>query len=171
MKPSLYLAGPIGGQTHSGATEWRDYVTEKLDGIIDCYSPLRAKKFAHGTTFTGSYPQGDPLWTDQGITTRDRLDVMRCDGLIVNFSGVTKVSIGTCIELGWADAWRKPVIIVMEAQNVHNHCMVRNIAGYIVNDIDEAIAIAKALFLHKESNPPHSLRNNVSVMGNNERAP
>jgi nucleoside 2-deoxyribosyltransferase len=146
MKPSIYLAGPINGQSHTNALGWREYVTEKLHGVIDCYSPLRdAKSWSKGGTFGAATFPDNALYTDQGITTRDRLDVMRCDALVVNFFGVTKVSIGTCIELGWADAWRKPVVMIMEKNNVHDHSMVRGISGYIVTDLDEAVTIVKRL--------------------------
>lgn len=143
MKPSLYLAGPVIGLTNLQANEWRDYVSGQLQGFIDCYSPLRARKMDF---YTGSVPDM-PLLTDKGITVRDRSDVMRCSGLLVNVMGANVVSIGTCIELGWADAWRKPIIMVMEKKNIHNHPMVRDLAGYIVHDLDEAIALAKTLFL------------------------
>jgi nucleoside 2-deoxyribosyltransferase len=156
MRPSIYLAGPVYGKTALDAIEWRNYVTQKLETVVDCYSPLRAKQFDHEGVFTGTCSK-EPLWTDRGITTRDRLDVMRCDGLIVNFLGATRVSIGTCVELGWADAWRKPTIVVMEEENIHNHPMVRDIAGYIVRDLDAAVTLAKALFT------PHDPNRNVTI--------
>lgn len=65
--------------------------------------------------------------------------------ILVNFLGAKKVSIGSVMEITWADAWRKPIIIVMEKDNVHAHAMIKEVAGFIVSDLDEAIAIAIAV--------------------------
>jgi nucleoside 2-deoxyribosyltransferase len=73
------------------------------------------------------------------------MDVMRCDMILVNFLGASKVSIGSVMEIGWADAWRKPIIVVMEKDNVHSHAMIREVAGYIVSNLDEAIKIVIAV--------------------------
>ncbi len=57
-----------------------------------------------------------------------------------------KISIGTVIELGWADAYRKPVILVMEKEdNPHDHPMVREIAGYYVNTLTAGLELTIAL--------------------------
>ncbi len=57
-----------------------------------------------------------------------------------------KISIGTVIELGWADAYRKPVILVMDKEdNPHDHPMVREIAGYYVNTLTAGLELAIAL--------------------------
>jgi hypothetical protein len=47
----------------------------------------------------------------KGLTTRDRWDAMRCDVLLVNLLGATKVSIGTVLEFGWADAMDIPIVV------------------------------------------------------------
>jgi nucleoside 2-deoxyribosyltransferase len=74
--------------------------------------------------------------------TRDRYDVMSSDVVLFNLLGTTTVSIGTCIEFGWADAFRKPVVLVMEPEgNLHDHPMVREAAGYIVPTLDEAVQV------------------------------
>jgi hypothetical protein len=73
------------------------------------------------------------------------MDVMRCDAILVNFLGATKVSIGSVLEIAWADAWRKPIIIVMEKENIHSHAMIREMAGFITSSLDEAITIATAI--------------------------
>jgi hypothetical protein len=53
-----------------------------------------------------------------------------------------EVSIGTVMEMAWADAWRIPIILAMAARNIHDHAFVRQVAGFITADLDEAIQTA-----------------------------
>lgn len=49
------------------------------------------------------------------------------------------------MEIAWADAWRKPVVLVMENANIHDHAMIREVSGFIVPDLDEAIRAVTAI--------------------------
>lgn len=144
----IYLAGPINGLTYDGAQGWRDYFSTRLDRRIKCYSPLRGKDFLRQYgTLEDSYTVS-PLSTDQGITTRDRNDCMGADLVVFNLLGATRITIGTMIELGWADAMRRPAILVMEPQgNPHDHPMVRQTTHFRVDNLKDAITIAEAVLL------------------------
>lgn len=143
----VYLAGPITGLSFGGATEWREGVTGALAqrGVIGV-SPLRAKDYLKNEAKLGDTYESIALSSGKGITTRDRFDCMTSDAVLFNFLGADKVSIGTCIEIGWADAFRKPGILVIEPEkNVHDHGMIREICGFRVATLDEAVAIAAAI--------------------------
>lgn len=149
MQPTVYLAGAIAGLCFKGATSWREYAKEELakSGIVG-RSPMRAKEYLSDVTrFSKDCRDyaGNALSSTKGITTRDRFDVMTSDVILVNFLGTTTPSIGTSIELGWADAFRKPVVMAIEPDNVHDHAIVKEIAGYQVPTLDEALAIVKAI--------------------------
>ena len=94
-------------------------------------------------------PEGyhQPLSTNKAITTRDRHDVKTSDLMIVNLMGVDKVSIGTCIEFGWADAYRVPVIALIEEDSIHWHGMLREIVGVMATDIEEAANFANVFLI------------------------
>jgi nucleoside 2-deoxyribosyltransferase len=111
----IYLAGPISGLTYDGAQDWRNKFSAAIDDRIECFSPLRGKDYlTMRGKLEGSYEEF-PLSTDQGITTRDRYDCMGADLVVFYMLGATeRVSIGTMIELGWADAMRRPAILIME---------------------------------------------------------
>jgi len=133
----VYLAGPMDGLTYVECDEWRRIAAERLkDHGITAVSPLRGKRGVE--EFSATTTSG-PIDTDAGITGRDRWDVQRADMVFVNLFGAAKVSIGTMIELGWADAARVPVVVLMSPNNIHNHPMVRNIATYLTDDFDEAL--------------------------------
>ena len=148
LRPSVYLAGPITSLSFGEATDWRAYAMRMLsDSGIDAFSPLRAKTYLSKENNIKDHYDSNPLSTAHGIVTRDRFDTMHRDLILVNFIGATKVSIGTVMEIAWADACRKPIVIAMEKGNVHEHAMLTEVSGYIVDDLDEAIEIACKVLL------------------------
>lgn len=144
----VYLAGPIGGCTYGECTTWRGYARKKLAALgVVGISPMRAKEFLQGEEKLDTRDYEHPLATSKGITTRDRFDTTKnCDILLANLFGAEKPSLGTFIELGWADIMRVPVIVVIEDEgSCMDHKMMQEIAGYRVNDLDAAIGIAVAI--------------------------
>lgn len=100
----------------------------------------------------GSYEEF-PLSTGTGITTRDRYDCMGSDLVIFNLLGAQRISIGTMIELGWADAARNPAILIMEKEgNPHDHPMVRNTTQFRVDNVKDAIALTEIILLGRRTN-------------------
>lgn len=140
----VYLAGPITGLSHAESVEWRDYATKRFPPHIIGVSPMRGKPYLAGKKSIAN-SSTEVLSSPRGITTRDRNDVMRADLVLVNLLGATKISIGTIMEFGWADAWRKPLVVAMEEGNPHWHAMVREVSGFIVPTLDEAIAVTIAV--------------------------
>ena len=143
----VYLAGPILGSTYGGATLWREYVKTLFPENIICLSPMRNKEYLQNLSVIGKTIYADPLSTPKGINTRDRNDVYRCHVVLVNFLDTNIISVGTCIELGWADILRKPVVIAMKETDAHYHKMVRDIAGYIFPTIEESVEMVKKILL------------------------
>lgn len=141
----LYCASPITGVSYGESVDWREYVANKLPSHIKAVSPMRGKKYlGKEKSIKDSYEE-HPLSCQKGITCRDRMDTMRCDMILVNFLGAKKVSIGSVMEVAWADAFRKPIVVVMEKDNIHSHSMLREVSGFIVPSLDEAIAVATAV--------------------------
>lgn len=105
---------------------------------------MRAKEYLREeSAIKGFYDT--PMSCPKGITTRDRNDVMSCDCVLAYLKGAEKVSIGTAVEFGWADAFRKPVVMVIDEDDIHNHPMLSTIAGFIIETLDEALHITLAL--------------------------
>lgn len=147
----IYLAGPIAGLTYSEATHgWRQEVSNALAGTgIQCYSPMRGKVFLKdhaGPIGKEGYEQ-HPMSRMQGILGRDRNDVMEADLIFMNVQGAKSVSIGTTVELGWADAFRKPIVLVTDKEGPHNHAFFTGLATYVCHDVATAIDCTKALLL------------------------
>ena len=152
MSKSLYLAGPIAGLSYRESTDWRKTVAGLLYSDVIPLSPMRGKEYLDGDpSIKGDYDavqrNRHALSTQAAITARDRFDTMvRGDAVLVNFLGAKKISLGTVIEVGWADAARKPIILVIEKEgNVHDYLMIREAAGFRTDSLEEACQIANTV--------------------------
>lgn len=146
----VYLAGPITGITYGESTGWREQVKDMLDESILTLSPMRGKQAIKERSKNGAVAmtyEDSPLSSAKGINVRDYNDCTRADAIFVNFLGATKVSIGTVMEIAWARAFNIPVVCVMEKDNIHQHAMLNYACGFIVDNLDEGVAILEALLL------------------------
>jgi hypothetical protein len=167
MSKRVYLCGPINGCTYEEcAMGWRKQVHDELSrpsgsyqGVgdvhlwqpneaIEVFSPMRGKEFLKGWDgiLTGQSYDENPISTKQAILGRDRYDTFNADLLFCNLIGAQIVSIGSMVEIGWADAKRIPIIICMEKEgNIHDHSFVKGLATYWVHSVDDGIRLAKLL--------------------------
>ena len=150
-EPLVYLSGPITGCTYEGCTDWREYAARVLaETGIYAISPLRAQAYlkqidgplsGHGREFLHM----GVLTTPPSIIARDRFDTHRADIVLMNLLGADRVSIGTMVELGWADAARVPVVGIIEPQhNIHDHMFVNQLIGFRVATLDEGLHVVRA---------------------------
>jgi nucleoside 2-deoxyribosyltransferase len=144
MIKSVYLAGPITGCSYNEATDWRRYVANKLRPGVDCLSPLRGKEYlSQEGEIKGSY-EDTVLSSAKAIMSRDRFDVMRADAVFINFLGAKKASIGTVMEIAWANYMHKPIVVAMEKSgNPHDHPMIMEACPFVVDNIDNAVEVLK----------------------------
>lgn len=147
-KPLCYLAGAIAGRDFGDATDWRHQAQHLLAARgIETLNPMRAKQVLGSqnggriSTDFRDYAANGPFFTSRGIMTRDFNDVKRCDALLVNLFGLEEKSSGTIMELGWAYAFQKPAIVVIEQfGNPHdNHPMLHEAMPFRVTTLDGAI--------------------------------
>lgn len=155
---TVYLAGPISGLSYGGCTDWREFASNNLQkvGIVG-FSPMRAKDYLAGLKTISStgedYAHMSVMSTSRGVITRDRYDSQHCDLVLVNLLGAERVSIGTMIELGWADSVRTPIVCAIEPKgNIHEHMMVSELIGYRVPTLEEALDVCRAILLPAKRN-------------------
>jgi nucleoside 2-deoxyribosyltransferase len=154
---SVYLAGPITGLSYGGTTSWREYVKMELATRgIRGVSPMRDKAYLSKEKAIGdSYDQlkivtenrlKTVLSGQRGIYTRDRYDCTHCDAIFANFLGATRVSIGSVIELGWANGHNIPIILAIEPEgNIHEHALVRECTGFRVETVNDGMDVVTSL--------------------------
>lgn len=151
-KSLVYLAGPITGLSYDGCTDWREKAINNLgDAGIDGLSPMRGKEYLKKyKTIGDSYENGVEavLSGQRGIFARDRNDCTRADLVLVNMLGAKKVSIGTVMEIAWANAHNTPIVLVMEDQgNIHEHAMLREACPFRVTSLNDALDLVKIILL------------------------
>jgi nucleoside 2-deoxyribosyltransferase len=145
MPYNVYLAGGIAGMSYDEAVAWREYAISKFRFNIIGLSPMRGKAYLAGEKQIADSYADKLLSTQRAITVRDHFDTRRADLVLMNLLNAKHVSIGTMIEIGWASAYRVPIILVMEDDNLHDHAMVRECASYIVDNLDDGIHIVNAI--------------------------
>lgn len=146
MSEYVYLAGGIAGLRGADACDWRHQATLRLGHLgIRVLNPMRAK-FALGSeeriaTDCSAYESRGVFYRREAIMSRDRADVKRSTVVLANFLGADRVSIGTCMELGWAYDQQTPVVAAIEdSGNPHDgHPMLLSTIGFRCVDLDEAI--------------------------------
>jgi nucleoside 2-deoxyribosyltransferase len=160
----VYLAGPISITTYDGATEWRIAAAKFLrKHNVEALDPMRGKAYlkdmAAGGVLNDSYDQLNdkyakqecPLSTGKAITRRDHWDVRSCDIVLFNLGDAKVPSIGSMIELGWASAYRKYIVTVMEEGNPHWHGMVKDLSDLIVPTLKEALTLIVSIAAEKSN--------------------
>lgn len=150
MNKLVYLAGPIVNCTYDDCTSWREYSVRELATYgITGLSPMMAKEFLKEHQKLTDRISSHVLASDSGIVARDMWDVRRSDAILFNLFEAQKVSIGTMIEYGWASAFNKPIVTIIEKKgNVHEHLMVRRLSGFRVETLEEGLAVVRALFAY-----------------------
>jgi nucleoside 2-deoxyribosyltransferase len=145
----VYLAGPITGATYEGATDWREDLALNLPRGTVGVSPMRGKEYLK--KMEGGLPSvlkdGTlPMSSAKAIFARDTFDIRRAEIVLANLTGAERVSVGTMVELGYAKALNKTIIIVMEEKgNVHDHPFVTEAASFVVRDLSEALRLIGSL--------------------------
>lgn len=152
MNYSVYLAGPITGQTLEGAKDWRAIAREYLAAFgVHTYDPLRGKAYLNSIigengTYGDQYDTVHPMSSGHGITHRDRWDVRRADLVFVNLvPAPEKVSIGTVMEIAWADAAGVYTLVAMEEANIHRHGMLENTASLVIPSFEDALKLVPTI--------------------------
>ena len=143
--PLVYLSGPITACSYGEATDWRKYAADNFAEGIAPLSPLRAQVHLKDEESFSDHDESDVFRSKKGMTALDRTDVSRCDAVLVNLSGAKRVSIGTVMEIGWADAWDKPIVLVDEPGSLHEHALISTVSEYVVGDLSTGVEVINAL--------------------------
>jgi nucleoside 2-deoxyribosyltransferase len=148
---TVYLAGPISGLNFGQCDDWRQRAMTCLaESGIRGLSPLRCKEYLDSVGVLSGhgreYAHLNVLSRPRGVMTRDRFDATRCDVLLVNLLDAERVSIGTVMEIAWADLSRIPIVAVMKDEGcVHDHMMIHEAVGFRVSTLEEGMTIVKAI--------------------------
>ena len=138
----VYLAGPMTGLTREQVVGWRKYATHTLsEQGFTVLDPARGIMFLKPEEVVTDAYEESFTENKHTVFTRDRFDSTRADILLVNFTGVmNRVSIGTVMEIAWANLSHKFVVTVMEKEgNPHMHAFIREASGVMFYDLQDAV--------------------------------
>lgn len=131
FRPSVYLAGPIGGLTWDEATGWRVQADELLRPC-KAVSPLRDMEVDgvmmsikdHCFVTDGERESNKENYKEfpfSKLFQRDYMDVHTCDAMLINFIGAKRQSVGTICEIAWGFRRGMPMFVAMEPGNINEN--------------------------------------------------
>lgn len=139
----VYTAGPLGPGGSEKNGDWRTASREYFESRgIDVVEPLEAANYS-------IYGAGMDTTVAKVLTERDKRFSMESEYLLVNFDGASARSMGTCVEMGWADAAGTTIVTVLPEVNPHRHPIIESVSDYIVRELHEAWAIIASLATDK----------------------
>lgn len=146
---SIYLAGPITGQTGEGViSRYEEKIAILTDFGYVVYQPMLGKMNLRTEAEFKSGGYDHPIANDHAIFNRDHWMVSQVDVILVDLShSGDRVSIGTMMEMAWASHLGKHVVLVLPQGNIHDHAFVRQAATIRFNDIEAAYDYLKELSL------------------------
>ncbi len=146
MTMFVYLAGPIAGCNKSEANDWRAFVCKRLPSGVIGVSPLRCEPLI-GRRYKLAYD--DPRFgTPKAISAKNWFDSNRCDMVLVYLPkeiSARRPSYGTVIEIGWAIAMRKPLIVVTDDPLVRDHPLIVANVPWVFDDFEPALETIEGL--------------------------
>lgn len=146
MKKYVYLAGPILGCNEEEANDWRrDFCDHLQEGVVGI-SPLRCEPL-HGERYTMEYK--DPRFgVPRAIAAKNMHDVQNCD-IVLAFLPTPPPgrhqSFGTLIEMAWARAFGKQVILVTDDPEIRNHAVVDSCCNWVLDTLYEAADVCNGI--------------------------
>lgn len=147
----IYLCGQITGASYDEARwGWRARVGALLeDSDIKVISPMRRidENRDDVDSISPHGLRGSVLQSAKGLTACDKFDLKRSDLVFANLvmNNPAKISVGSMIELGWADALGIPVVAVLPEGNAHDHAMVRELITWRCTTMEQAIEVTRAV--------------------------
>ncbi len=144
----IYLAGPITGKSFDEVmSRYKEKTAILVDFGYEVLSPMTAKGGLKGVSAFVSTGYSGPVANDHSIFERDQWMVSQADVVLADLSNATAISIGTMMELAWASYLGKHTVLVMGANNPHDHAFVKQAADVRLDDMEDAYDYLRELSL------------------------
>lgn len=137
----IYTAGPISGQSYDQVMKRYQEQVQTLSVMgYEVLCPMTGKTYLRNELkFRASGYEQHPVSTNHAIKERDKWMVKSVDIVLVDFTQCNGfVSIGSCMELAWADDYDKHTLVIMEKENIHQHAFVLECADIVFPTISDA---------------------------------
>lgn len=134
--PVVYFAHPISGVSLEVVQQYYDDIRKMFGKICFVQTPMDVVARTDLSERKESFK--DPAMVNDVITNRDYKFIEGCDVIFANLSKCTRVSIGTVMEIAWAYAHHKYIIIVMDKEGLHEHGMILGTHPVVFTDFKSA---------------------------------
>ncbi len=137
----VYLAGPMTGMPVEQVIGWRQEARRKLsEAGFTVLDPSRGLMFLKPEETVKDAYEDETTENKHVVFERDKFDSTRADILVVNLLNSKRISIGTMMEVAWANLSGRFVVVVMEKEgNPHMHAFVREAASIRFQNTEDAI--------------------------------
>lgn len=142
----VYLVGPIGGKTYGEAIGWRTIVSKALRYKgFEPICPMTGKQVLNDGNKIGTGLNNATAVKNGTILHTDLYRVRESDIILVNFLDIkvgetTTPPIGSLIEIGYASALRKLIVVVATDPYVQQHPFIAGLS-VVVSTMEEAIQV------------------------------
>lgn len=142
----VYCARPITGCKFNEIEAYYRRITTRLSAIsIQVFIPAWRRDFHEGDR----KPESDGSWAspeiDRDIKEGDKWLVQHSDILFANLVDAVQASIGSAMEIAWADDVGVKSVVVMDKSGIHRHPFVCNCAARIYSTEEEALRYLETL--------------------------
>jgi len=142
----IYLARPFTGHSYKEVAAYYKKCSKELTKYgYQILNPLTCKNFLKNEKSLKSGYFNHPAITPHAIFRRDKWMVKQADIVYANLLSSTKVSIGVCFELAWANTYHKHTILAINQNNVYNHAFLIEAADMTFTKHEEVIKYLKEL--------------------------
>lgn len=137
---TIYCARPMSGRTRDEIIVYYKRVGARLsDAGFKVFTPVYGKGYLRNLVSTAALDRRAPVVTDRALKQRDQWMVRNSDVIFVNLIGATQVSIGSVMELAWADVFGVHSVLVLDKSDIHRHPIVLECADIIFPAEEEAL--------------------------------
>lgn len=147
----IYTAGPITGLSYAEVmARYNKQSTMFKEFGYSVYCPMTGKEHLRNernlkADFSNE-SKTHPTATNNAIKGRDKWMVEQVDIVFVDFTDSNgTASIGSCMEMAWADEFNKHVVAVIPEGDIHNHAFVLQCADIVFKNREDAYSYLESL--------------------------
>ena len=129
MNKFVYLAGPIAGCDEGEIQDWRKYAQSGFMENIIGINPYRAES------------ESESPESKKRVVMKNYMDIKSCDLILAclpKHINDRRHSYGTTGEIAWGYSLQKPIVIVSDDEQVHNHPLLFTAGAHFI-DLYDAI--------------------------------
>lgn len=144
----IYLAGSISGMSYEVVANYFHETAYNLRLIgYHVITPMTGKSELRTDTKLKADGYHIPAATNHAIAERDRWMVEQADVVYCNLTMAQIVSIGSVMELAWAQMLGKHTVVAMQTDNIHRHAFVLEAADIVYETHEKAMDYLGELIL------------------------